>query len=306
MRAQLAGIILISTVVVVTACGVQRMSDSDSKKRNPSSQPAEPTAVVSEQDASTTDQAQVTMVQAARRKAPAPEDRTEAQYKRALTAASSSAPAVSGSYLRRGYPQPAHNVAENYQIYDQNSVKRTAGEPLSTFSIDVDTGAYSNMRRYLNLGQIPPEDAVRVEELINYFSYDYPVPQSTETPFSIYTEMAPSPWNAGKHLLHIGLQGYDLDRNSLPAANLVFLIDVSGSMQSANKLGLVKSSLKLLTKQLSGNDSIAIVTYAGSAGTVLEPVAGSEKRKIYEALDRLSARGSTWGEGGIPAPYPLR
>jgi Ca-activated chloride channel family protein len=305
MRAQLAGIILISTVVVVTACGVQRMSDSDSKKRKPSSQPAEPTAVVSEQDASTTDQAQVTMVQAARRKAPAPEDRTEAQYKRALTAASSSAPAVSGSYLRRGYPQPAHNVAENYQIYDQNSVKRTAEEPLSTFSIDVDTGAYSNMRRYLNLGQIPPEDAVRVEELINYFSYDYPVPQSTETPFSIYTEMAPSPWNAGKHLLHIGLQGYDLDRNSLPAANLVFLIDVSGSMQSANKLGLVKSSLKLLTKQLSGNDSIAIVTYAGSAGTVLEPVAGSEKRKIYEALDRLSARGSTWGEGGILAAYEL-
>ncbi len=281
------------------------MSDSDSKKRKPSSQPAEPTAVVSEQDASTTDQAQVTMVQAARRKAPAPEDRTEAQYKRALTAASSSAPAVSGSYLRRGYPQPAHNVAENYQIYDQNSVKRTAEEPLSTFSIDVDTGAYSNMRRYLNLGQIPPEDAVRVEELINYFSYDYPVPQSTETPFSIYTEMAPSPWNAGKHLLHIGLQGYDLDRNSLPAANLVFLIDVSGSMQSANKLGLVKSSLKLLTKQLSGNDSIAIVTYAGSAGTVLEPVAGSEKRKIYEALDRLSARGSTWGEGGILAAYEL-
>jgi Ca-activated chloride channel family protein len=161
------------------------------------------------------------------------------------------------------------------------------------------------MRRYLNLGQMPPVDAVRVEELINYFSYDYPIPQSTETPFSIYTEMAPSPWNKGKHLLHIGLQGFELPRNSMPASNLVFLIDVSGSMQAPNKLELVKSSLKLLTKQLSREDSIAIVTYAGSAGTVLEPVKGSDKAEIYAALDRLRAHGSTWGEGGIMAAYRL-
>jgi|TARA_B100000315_G_scaffold251949_1_gene287707 Ca-activated chloride channel family protein len=209
------------------------------------------------------------------------------------------------SRLPRGYPQPAYNAAENYQTYAENSIKRAAEEPLSTFSIDVDTGAYSNMRRYLNLGQMPPVDAVRVEELINYFSYDYPIPQSTETPFSIYTEMAPSPWNKGKHLLHIGLQGFELPRNSMPASNLVFLIDVSGSMQAPNKLELVKSSLKLLTKQLSREDSIAIVTYAGSAGTVLEPVKGSDKAEIYAALDRLRAHGSTWGEGGIMAAYRL-
>ncbi len=194
---------------------------------------------------------------------------------------------------------------ENYAEIEQNPIKRVAEEPVSTFSIDVDTGAYANVRRMLNAGNLPPKNAVRVEELINYFSYDYPVPDSTEQPFSVMTEIAPTPWNTKTKLLHIGIKGYQVPREKLPPANLVFLLDVSGSMDSPDKIGLLKSSLKLLSKQMSAKDSVAIAVYAGAAGVVLEPTPANNIGKISAALDSLRAGGSTNGGAGINLAYNL-
>ena len=194
---------------------------------------------------------------------------------------------------------------ENYAHFDDNSVQRVAEAPVSTFSIDVDTGAYSNVRRMLNNGQLPVEDAVRVEELINYFSYDYPVPDNSNEPFAVTTEIGVTPWNPETRIMHIGIKGYDKSRESLPASNLVFLVDVSGSMKSADKLGLLKSALKLLSKQMRSEDSISIVVYAGASGVVLEPVAGNETAKISQALDALTAGGRTNGAAGIRTAYQL-
>ncbi len=194
---------------------------------------------------------------------------------------------------------------ENYAHFDDNSVKLVSEAPVSTFSIDVDTGAYSNVRRMLNNGQLPVKDAVRVEELINYFSYDYPVPKNSSQPFAVTTEIGVTPWNPDTHILHIGIKGYDKSRQALPASNLVFLVDVSGSMKSADKLGLLKSALKLLSKQMRSEDSISIVVYAGASGVVLEPVAGNETAKISQALDSLTAGGRTNGAAGIRSAYQL-
>ena len=148
---------------------------------------------------------------------------------------------------------------ENYAHFSDNPLHRVAEDPFSTFSIDVDTGAYSNMRRMLNAGNRPVKDAIRTEELINYFSYDYPRPKRKSTPFSITTEVGPSPWNPDTHLLHVGIQGYDLPRAQLPAANLVFLVDVSGSMQSPDKLELLKSALRLLVRELQADACASMV-----------------------------------------------
>ncbi|MCG8316522.1 MAG: VWA domain-containing protein [Pseudomonadales bacterium] len=194
---------------------------------------------------------------------------------------------------------------ENYNHFEDNALKFVAESPVSTFSIDVDTGSYSNVRRFLNQGQLPRQDAVRTEELINYFSYGYQAPNSEETPFSVYTELAPSPWKQQSVLMHIGLKGYELDHDNLPPSNLVFLIDVSGSMNSANKIGLLKQGFKLLTKQLRAQDTISVAVYAGSSGVVLEPTSGAEKNKILSAIERLSAGGSTNGAAGIKLAYQL-
>lgn len=194
---------------------------------------------------------------------------------------------------------------ENYAHFDDNPIKRTLEHPVSTFSIDVDTGSYSNVRRMLSAGSLPRKDAVRVEEMINYFNYQYPAPKNENIPFSITTEMAPSPWNKQQHLLQIGLKGYDIDRAALPSANLVFLIDVSGSMTSSNKLPLLKSSMKLLTRKLRARDKISIVVYAGSSGVVLNPTTGDQKAQIIASLDRLQAGGSTNGAAGIRLAYSL-
>ncbi len=194
---------------------------------------------------------------------------------------------------------------ENYAHFDDHGIKRVAETPVSTFSIDVDTGAYANVRRMLNSGLLPVENAVRVEELVNYFSYDYAGPRSGSQPFSVFTEIGATPWNPDTRVLHIGLKGYDIARNALPASNLVFLVDVSGSMQSANKLGLLKSALKLLGKQMRTEDRIAIVVYAGASGVVLESTAGNETAKISQALDALSAGGRTNGAAGIRTAYQL-
>ncbi len=194
---------------------------------------------------------------------------------------------------------------ENYNHFDDNQIKLVAENPVSTFSIDVDTGSYSNVRRMINAGNLPREDAVRVEELINYFAYDYPLPENNENPFSVSTEISVTPWNPDTRLMHIGIKGYDMAGEKLPASNLVFLLDVSGSMNSPNKLGLLKSALKLLSKQMRDEDKISIVVYAGASGVVLEPVAGNQTAKISQALDALSAGGRTNGAAGIRSAYQL-
>jgi Ca-activated chloride channel family protein len=194
---------------------------------------------------------------------------------------------------------------ENYADFDDNPVQRVAEHPVSTFSIDVDTGAYANVRRLLRAGQLPPQDAVRAEELINYFSYDYDAPGDRRTPFSVIREIAPAPWNADNYLLHIGIQGYRPAPREVPDANLVFLIDVSGSMNSPDKLGLLKSSLKLLTRQLDADDSVSMVVYAGASGVVLEPTPGNQRARIIAALERLQAGGSTNGGAGINLAYAM-
>ncbi|HWN06908.1 MAG TPA: VWA domain-containing protein [Steroidobacteraceae bacterium] len=193
---------------------------------------------------------------------------------------------------------------ENYGRIDANPVQRAAENPVSTFSVDVDTGAYSNVRRMLNEGRLPPQDAVRVEELINYFDYGYAAPRDSATPFGIVTEIASTPWNPKTRLLQVGIQGWERLGERRPS-NLVFLVDVSGSMQAADKLPLVKSSLKLLARQLTGQDRITLVVYAGSTGVVLEPTPGSETTTIQSALDRLEAGGSTNGGAGIALAYAM-
>lgn len=194
---------------------------------------------------------------------------------------------------------------ENYKHYKANPVKLVSEEPVSTFSIDVDTGSYANIRRMLGAGRLPPQDAVRIEEMINYFSYNYRTPDNLKRPFAVTTEIAPAPWDKGKHLLHIGIKGYEVDRASLPASNLVFLVDVSGSMRSPNKIGLLKSALKMLSRQLSSKDRISLVVYAGASGVVLEPTPGNQHGKIAAALDALQAGGSTNGGAGIRLAYAM-
>jgi len=213
---------------------------------------------------------------------------------------------IGGSYDKRlkmeHAPIPPQN-SENYAHFDDNPVKRVSEHPVSTFSIDVDTGSYSNVRRMLNYGQLPQQDAVRVEEMINYFSYDYPLPDSIDPPFKVTTEIAPTPWNPKTHLLHIGIKGHNISKDNLPPTNLVFLVDVSGSMQSS--LALLKSSLKMLTQQLTRKDKVSLVVYAGATGLVLEPTQGNQRRKIIAALERLSAGGSTNGGAGIQLAYAV-
>ena len=194
---------------------------------------------------------------------------------------------------------------ERYQHSDENPVHLAAEQPVSTFSIDVDTGAYSNVRRFLNSGQLPPQDAVRVEEMINYFDYQYPAPTNRRTPFNVSTELAPAPWNADAWLLRIGIKGFEVKADERPPANLVFLIDVSGSMQTPVKLPLLKNAFRLLTDQLTARDRVSMVVYAGRSGVVLPPTPGDQKYKIREALDRLEAGGSTNGAEGIERAYDL-
>ncbi|MGS0536480.1 vWA domain-containing protein [Pseudoalteromonas sp. SaAl2] len=194
---------------------------------------------------------------------------------------------------------------ENYLKSQQNPVKQTASEPVSTFSIDVDTGSYSNTRRMLNMGKLPPVDALREEAFINYFDYDYSAPETINSPFKVHTEVATAPWNEHRQLVKIGIKGFEIEKADLKAANLVFLLDVSGSMNAANKLPLLKTSLTMLTKQLDENDSVAIVVYAGAAGVVLPATKGNDQHVISAALDKLAAGGSTNGEQGIELAYQI-
>jgi Ca-activated chloride channel family protein len=193
---------------------------------------------------------------------------------------------------------------ESYASINENNFERTSLSPLSTFSIDVDKASYSNIRRMINNGQAIPADAVKIEEMVNYFNYSYPQPKD-DHPFSINSEVAVTPWNRDTKIVKIGLQGKTYDNDELPPSNLTFLLDVSGSMGSENKLPLLKSAFKLLVNQLREKDKVSIVVYAGAAGLVLEPTSGANKEKIIEALDYLNAGGSTAGGAGIELAYKI-
>lgn len=202
------------------------------------------------------------------------------------------------------YLQPPANT-ETYAERSDNPVHRTSEQPVSTFSIDVDTGSYSNVRRMLREGRRPPADAVRAEEFINYFRYGHAAPADRATPFRVTTELAPAPWNAQRQLLMVGIKGYDVPKASLPPANLVFLVDTSGSMDEPDKLPLVKTALRQLVPQMRAQDRVSIVVYAGSAGLVLPPTPGDRHDEIIGALDRLQAGGSTNGGEGIELAYAM-
>lgn len=214
------------------------------------------------------------------------------------TAASGLANQYEALYGQEGYS------AEEYSYIQENGYKKVADEPLSTFSVDVDTASYGNIRRMLRTGAVIPADAVRIEELINYFNYDYPEPDG-DAPFSVTTEYAPCPWNVNSRLLLIGLQAKEIDFADRPASNLVFLLDVSGSMYSADKLPLVQKAFTMLTENLDERDRVSIVTYAGYESVVLDGVSGTQKAKIAAALDDLEAGGSTAGAAGIERAYEI-
>lgn len=206
-------------------------------------------------------------------------------------------------YVVADYEMEEFNT-EEYDAIHENSFLEATKNPLSTFSIDVDAASYSNVRRFLNNGQMPPKDAVRIEEMVNYFNYNYEQPTG-EDPFSVNTEISTAPWNEKHKLVHIGLQGKKIPTDNLPPSNLVFLIDVSGSMSSANKLPLLKAGYKLLVAQLRPQDNVAIVVYAGAAGLVLPSTSGKNKNTILNALNNLQAGGSTAGGAGIKLAYKV-
>jgi Ca-activated chloride channel family protein len=234
----------------------------------------------------------------------------DASLKHSKLSARSHLPLAERSVSSHGVPPalrpPAEPIdRERYGHFDDNPVKLVSERPVSTFSIDVDSGAYANVRRTLGRGRLPRRDAVRIEEMINYFNYDYPLPRSKHQPFRVTTEMAPTPWNAERHLLHVGIKGYEVPATKLPAANLVFLVDVSGSMRSPDKLDLLKSSLKLLAKRMDSGDRITLVVYAGASGVILPPTPGNESGKIIAALESLTAGGRTNGAAGIRQAYAM-
>lgn len=212
-------------------------------------------------------------------------------------------PTMASIIMPPNQPLPGDINTENYTHRDANPVRLVSEHPVSTFSVDVDTGAYTNVRRMLNAGRLPPADAVRAEEFINYFDYHYAPPANRAQPFSVITELAPAPWNAQRQLLLVGIQGYRVPKAQIPAANLVFLIDTSGSMNEPDKLPLLKASLKQLVRELRKQDRVAIVTYAGSAGVALPSTAGDQHATIDAAIDSLGAGGSTNGGAGIELAY---
>lgn len=229
-------------------------------------------------------------------------DRSQAEMStRATPPANFAGPATGAAGYPGHFPGGGWNT-ESYSLIVENTFLATAGNPLSTFAIDVDRASYSNVRRFLREGQLPPKDAVRIEEMVNYFTYGYPTGEG-EHPFGVTTEVAPAPWRKSHLLLRIGLASPRIETSDLPPSNLVFLLDVSGSMMSPDKLPLVKQSMRLLVGELRPADRVAIVVYAGAAGVVLPPTSGSEKEKILDAIEGLEAGGSTAGGEGLRLAY---
>ena len=212
-------------------------------------------------------------------------------------------PSVGGAYYGSSYQEEEYDTEAYDRIYESGFLT-AKDNPLSTFSVDVDTAAYANIRRFLNNEELPPKDAVRIEEMINYFSYDYPQPAGSD-PVTITTEMSACPWNPAHKLVQIGVQAKKIETGDLPASNLVFLIDVSGSMDDPDKLPLLKKAFKMLVEQLRAQDTVSIVVYAGAAGLVLDATKGDEHMKILEAIENLAAGGSTAGGEGIKLAYEI-
>lgn len=276
--------VAVAMIVGLTACGNQSKDEQNATNARAKADAAE--------------QMEEVMVTAAKSKREQ-SARKVAQHHMVYSPAMLSTPAMD-------YYQEPQVDRENYDSLSENPIKLVNKEPVSTFSVDVDTAAYSNIRRILDRdARLPRKDAVKVEEMINYFNYNYPIPKSQATPFSVTTEMAAAPWNPQKQLLMVGLKGYEPQLENRPAANLVFLVDVSGSMQSNDKLPLLKKSLRLLVNKMTAEDTIALAVYAGAAGTVLPATPGNQKAKILAAIDNLRAGGSTNGGAGIQLAYNL-
>lgn len=202
-------------------------------------------------------------------------------------------------------PRPGTIDRERYEDVEINTVQVTSESPVSTLSIDVDTASYAVVRDYLNDCSLPPTDAVRIEEMINYFDYGYDVPRSQAEPFAMHVNVTPNPWNEDTQLMHVGIQGFEIEQTERPRANLVFLIDVSGSMNAPDKLPLALQAMHMLVDELHPDDTVSIVVYAGAAGAVLEPTRARHARRIHQALDRLRAGGSTAGGAGLALAYDL-
>ncbi len=213
--------------------------------------------------------------------------------------------AATGKVLAYAAPTEPEQNTEKYKNFNDNPIQIASENPVSTFSIDVDTGSYSNVRRMLNNGARPPADSVRAEEIINYFDFGYAAPTSRRQPFSVSTEIAAAPWNPKHQLMLVGIKGYEVERSQIPAANIVFLIDTSGSMSSEDKLPLLISSFKEMVGRLRPQDRVSIVVYAGSAGLVLPATSGADKETILRSLDKLQAGGSTNGGEGIALAYKI-
>jgi len=301
-----------ATGVLLSACGSVETSDTTSAKG--SSQSSSNSPIVEQSLEAEKKQVRMEMSQAPLssdliKSAPAtaaPVAKAKLRHSMQTNSAGSAVMSrMQGIYQHESLAYQPEENRENYNHFTDSEIFQSSKKPVSTFSIDVDTGAYSNVRRFLNQGQLPQRDAVRAEEMINYFSYSYNYPENKNQPFTINTEIAPTPWNKHSHLLHIGLQAYQSHNEQRPASNLVFLVDVSGSMQSRDKLQLLKSGLKLLANNLQVSDRISIVTYAGSTGVVLKPTRGDQFAEISMALDKLSAGGSTNGASGIKLAYQM-
>ena len=279
------------SALLVTACDQQKAADDrDGDPKNELASPKPVTEEKSIADIATDPMAPDAMASGERR-------------------AISGAPAPTAGMIAQemggaAYLPPPENT-EKYPDADPNPQKVVAEDPVSTFSIDVDTASYGVARSYLTGGTLPPRDAVRAEEFINYFDYNYAPPKSGDPPFSTAVQVYPTPWNKDSLLMHIGIKGYEVKPDKRPVSNLVFLLDVSGSMDEPNKLPLLKQSIRLLVNELGPNDTVAMVVYAGAAGTVLDPTPGDQKAKILAALDKLSAGGSTAGGEGIRQAYEL-
>ncbi len=286
-----------SLAIVLAACTKQQPIEPIAATDNPAKpvKNSPQQEVLTEQDS------------AAAQPVPAQELYSQAKHRVAIAPMHTQADMAAVAAIAPAGMLPGHAVdRENYLAYEENGVKQTREQPLSTFSVDVDTASYANVRRMLSReGRLPPANAVRLEEMINYFSYSYPEPDSEAIPFSVNTELAPAPWSDQHQLLQIGIKGYQPDPAHRPPANLVFLVDVSGSMQAPDKLNLVKKSLRLLVNKMTSEDHIALAVYAGAAGTVLESTPGNQKARILAAIDALSAGGSTHGSAGIQLAYNL-
>lgn len=251
------------------------------------------------------------MAEAPQELAPAPMAQTRGMSADMAMAGNAASIAAAPPGAMAGYegdvyaPVMENEGRDNFKHVEQNEIKQVKAEPVSTFSIDVDTSSYSFVRQSLDNGLLPEKDAVRVEEIINYFDYAYPLPKSKEEPFSTNVVVKDSPWNDGKKLMTIGIKGYDVEKTAQPGSNLVFLLDTSGSMNDPNKLPLLKQSFSMLLDSLKPTDKVSIVVYAGAAGTVLQPTEVSKKSEIIQALNNLSAGGSTAGGEGVRMAYEL-